>query len=307
MVVGYQFQKVRGFLEWCLKFTSLDWSLVIILTTNPLIVLRLWMKIRIHSGMFIVLIYNTYHFDWLSIPSLSLTHTYTHKKCLRGLLIKDWFHVLLRLPSWISLPAFIIIWYISIWVWAAIYQYISNKSSNFEKDCGLGSPNVTLSIMTAYAFSLETCTTVGCEYRLWHCRLWVALFLLVSSSTWYNSYITHCRLNSFILLLMLVLLFTINTRWFTWRVKCIFPRGLSWNTDCDNISNGLEYDYQCLFGLLFLFVAIEKWNAVDPINIFIKIMYQSHRWESVYQRKMLRSRFIVPIGRMSRSDVSHRS
>jgi len=80
---------------------------------------------------------------------------------LWGLLIKDWFHVLLRLPSWISLPAFIIIWYISIWVWAAIYQYISNKSSNFEKDCGLGSPNVTLSIMTAYAFSLETCTTVG--------------------------------------------------------------------------------------------------------------------------------------------------
>jgi len=82
-------------------------------------------------------------------------------KSLWGLLIKDWFHILLRLPSWVSLPAFAIIWYIFIWVWAFIYQHISNTPSNYSKDCGLGSANETLTIMTAYAFSLETCTTVG--------------------------------------------------------------------------------------------------------------------------------------------------
>jgi len=82
-------------------------------------------------------------------------------KSLWGLLIKDWFHILLRLPSWVSLPAFAIIWYIFIWVWAFIYQHITNTPSNYSKDCGLGNANETLNIMTAYAFSLETCTTVG--------------------------------------------------------------------------------------------------------------------------------------------------
>jgi len=82
-----------------------------------------------------------------------------------SLFIKDWFHFLLRVPWFISVPIVILIWVAMIVVFASIYWYVDSNNANLDKDCGLGESGMPISIAAAYAFSLETCTTVGCEYR----------------------------------------------------------------------------------------------------------------------------------------------
>jgi hypothetical protein len=77
------------------------------------------------------------------------------------LLIKDWFHVCLRVPIWISITALLIIWTIFIFVFARIYVHIDENW--LDRDCGLGEPGHAIKFGTAFAFSLETCTTVGCK------------------------------------------------------------------------------------------------------------------------------------------------
>ena len=84
-------------------------------------------------------------------------------KQLFTLFARDWFHVLLRVPWFISFPIIILIWYLMIWVFAYFYLFINNNKDNLAKDCGLGQSGVVITLGTAYAFSLETCTTVGCE------------------------------------------------------------------------------------------------------------------------------------------------
>ena len=80
-----------------------------------------------------------------------------------SLYIRDWFHFLLRVPWFISIPIVILIWYVMIVVFAYIYFYVDRSNANLNKDCGLGEPDMPISFAAAYAFSLETCTTVGCE------------------------------------------------------------------------------------------------------------------------------------------------
>ena len=82
-------------------------------------------------------------------------------KVLGTLLFKDWFHILLRYPFWASVPFCLMAWYISIWIWAAIYVSIDGSVANVDQNCGLGKPGIPMNIGTAYAFSLETFTTVG--------------------------------------------------------------------------------------------------------------------------------------------------
>jgi hypothetical protein len=82
-------------------------------------------------------------------------------KLLRTLLINDWFHILLRYPSWVSIPLCLVVWYTSIWVWAAIYVAVDGSDANLDRNCGLGDPGIPMSMGMAFAFSLETCTTVG--------------------------------------------------------------------------------------------------------------------------------------------------
>jgi hypothetical protein len=77
------------------------------------------------------------------------------------LLIKDWFHVCLRIPVWISVSVLLLIWTIFIFIFAAVYVHIDEKW--LDRDCGLGEPNSAIQFGTAFAFSLETCTTVGCK------------------------------------------------------------------------------------------------------------------------------------------------
>ncbi len=87
-----------------------------------------------------------------------------HRAVFR-LLVKSYFYVLLRIPFCYSFPIILFIWYLMIWVFASVYQSIDSSNFNLNKDCGLGDPGVPITIHTAYAFSLETCTTVGCEFQ----------------------------------------------------------------------------------------------------------------------------------------------
>jgi len=76
---------------------------------------------------------------------------------LKRILRHDWFHVLLRWPSYFSISSLLFAWTAIITVFALIYQLFDNP----ESECGLGPKGETIGFSTAFAFSLETCTTVG--------------------------------------------------------------------------------------------------------------------------------------------------
>ena len=96
-------------------------------------------------------------------------------KPLFRLLVMDWFHVILRLPWYYSFPGIIGIWYLFIWIFAWAFVVVDGANVNREKDCGLGDPNEPIHLSAAYAFSLETCTTVGCEFRIALCMYSAAM------------------------------------------------------------------------------------------------------------------------------------
>ena len=75
------------------------------------------------------------------------------------LLRYDWFHVVLNLPTCRSLMALLILWTSMILIFAGFYMRIDRRSA--ETDCGLGAPPDAIKFGAAFAFSLETCTTVG--------------------------------------------------------------------------------------------------------------------------------------------------
>jgi len=87
-----------------------------------------------------------------------------HKHVIWGLLRRDWFHAMLRIPGWLSLLGIVLVWVLMIFVFAFIYMAIDSSTHNLKKNCGLGEPSEPIQFPAAYAFSLETCTTVGCEY-----------------------------------------------------------------------------------------------------------------------------------------------
>ena len=75
------------------------------------------------------------------------------------LLVLDWFHVFLRIPVWVSITLLLAIWTLVIVLFALLYVKIDKTW--LEEDCGLGEPNLPIAFGTSFAFSLETCTTVG--------------------------------------------------------------------------------------------------------------------------------------------------
>mmetsp|Transcript_10672 Transcript_10672/g.25687 ORF Transcript_10672/g.25687 Transcript_10672/m.25687 type:complete len:509 (-) Transcript_10672:93-1619(-) len=82
-------------------------------------------------------------------------------KPLFRLLVRDWFHVVLRIPWYYSFTTIIGVWYLAIWIFAWLFVYVDGSNHNRNMDCGLGEPGNPISLSAAYAFSLETCTTVG--------------------------------------------------------------------------------------------------------------------------------------------------
>lgn len=73
--------------------------------------------------------------------------------------IEDWFHVLLRLRTVVSALLFVTIWTGILLLFAGIYVAIDNQNPN--EDCGLGASGSPIQYNGAFAFSLETATTVG--------------------------------------------------------------------------------------------------------------------------------------------------
>lgn len=76
------------------------------------------------------------------------------------LLWNDWFHVFLRLPSKYSLLMLLSAWTGAVLLFAGIYM--AYDKLNDQETCRLGiSPEEPLEFGAAFAFSVETCTTVG--------------------------------------------------------------------------------------------------------------------------------------------------
>ena len=96
-----------------------------------------------------------------------------HYSKIWRLFLEDWFHCLLRMPTYLSVPLLLGIWTAVILMFAAIYVYID--TSNKYADCGLGDPGIPIAWGTSFAFSLETCTTVGCKYFRTHKRVYPAV------------------------------------------------------------------------------------------------------------------------------------
>jgi hypothetical protein len=82
------------------------------------------------------------------------------RKDLYRLLSKNWFHVFLRQSTSKSLLILITLWTSMILVFAGLYHAADRARPTV--DCGLGGPDGELiTYYGSFAFSLETCTTVG--------------------------------------------------------------------------------------------------------------------------------------------------
>lgn len=85
-------------------------------------------------------------------------------KRVAGLMRADWFHVFLRHGTWKSITTIIVVWTIMIIVFS--FMYMLADAVQPDVDCGLTESNQEggygdLAFSSAFAFSLETATTVG--------------------------------------------------------------------------------------------------------------------------------------------------
>ena len=94
-----------------------------------------------------------------SINTVKVEHRNERKDLFR-LIRRNWFHVFLRQPTSKSLFFLIVVWTALILMFAGLYYAVDR--ANPYVDCGLrnaqGDP---LTFEAAFAFSLQTCTTVG--------------------------------------------------------------------------------------------------------------------------------------------------
>jgi len=86
-------------------------------------------------------------------------NTNKSKSSLIRLLLSDWFHVLLRIKIHYSIFMLLGLWLGIILFFAVLYVKIDTAYD--QENCGLGKPPNPISFPAAFAFSLETCTTVG--------------------------------------------------------------------------------------------------------------------------------------------------
>uniref|UniRef100_A0A7S0CFI0 Potassium channel inwardly rectifying transmembrane domain-containing protein n=1 Tax=Proboscia inermis TaxID=420281 RepID=A0A7S0CFI0_9STRA len=81
------------------------------------------------------------------------------KNLVNKLALHDWFHMLLRWTTTFSISILLLVWTFAIIVFALIYMY--DDKINPLVECGLGAAGDPIGFNGAFAFSLETCTTVG--------------------------------------------------------------------------------------------------------------------------------------------------
>ena len=101
-----------------------------------------------------------------SLQQIAVVNTTDYRSFrVQRILSQDWYHVFLRQPTWFSLCCLLLFWTLFIAIFALIYQKIDRDNPTVA--CGLGrEDNVTgvlipIEFQPAFAFSLETCTTVG--------------------------------------------------------------------------------------------------------------------------------------------------
>jgi hypothetical protein len=77
-----------------------------------------------------------------------------------GRLIRhDYFHVLLRLKPWKTLSMMLLLWTLIIVAFGGFYMSVDDSKPG--SNCGLGLKGAPVTYATAFAFSLQTCTTTG--------------------------------------------------------------------------------------------------------------------------------------------------
>lgn len=75
------------------------------------------------------------------------------------LIRSDWYHALLNYPGYVSIFLILIPWTLQILLFAGFYMAVDHSYKGI--DCGLVLPEDQENYGTYFAFSLETCTTVG--------------------------------------------------------------------------------------------------------------------------------------------------
>lgn len=78
---------------------------------------------------------------------------------IKYVLSYNWFHILLRWNTLASLSFLVGLWFLLNVIFAYIYVVVDTRSPGTQ--CGLGQPINPISFSAAFAFSLETSTTVG--------------------------------------------------------------------------------------------------------------------------------------------------
>eukprot|EP00551_Chaetoceros_affinis_P006499 CAMPEP_0203663096 /NCGR_PEP_ID=MMETSP0090-20130426/819_1 /ASSEMBLY_ACC=CAM_ASM_001088 /TAXON_ID=426623 /ORGANISM="Chaetoceros affinis, Strain CCMP159" /LENGTH=512 /DNA_ID=CAMNT_0050525963 /DNA_START=60 /DNA_END=1598 /DNA_ORIENTATION=- len=122
---------------------------------------------------------------------------------IRFILSYNWFHILLRWNTMASVSLLVGFWLMGVTIFAQIYKLLDEHNPHLQ--CGLGKPGQPIDLSGAFAFSLETCTTVG--YGLPNdtnnffdpeCRyIQIAITLQMISSMLFNAFLTAflwCRL-----------------------------------------------------------------------------------------------------------------
>ena len=78
---------------------------------------------------------------------------------LKYILNHNWFHIILRWPTMISMICLLLLWFLLLIIFAQIYVVIDAREPLME--CGLGTANEPIKFTPALSFALETCTSVG--------------------------------------------------------------------------------------------------------------------------------------------------
>ena len=78
------------------------------------------------------------------------------------LLRHDWFHVVLNRRASTVIFILLFIWTVMVIIFGVVYIQVDNRSS--DGYCGMGQEGEPITFRAAFAFSLQTCTTVGKFY-----------------------------------------------------------------------------------------------------------------------------------------------
>ena len=94
-----------------------------------------------------------------SSNKVHIQHNLNGSLRIYSLLKHNWFHFFLRWPTSRSMLLLMSAWTGAILLFAGVYVWYDNLDVNIS--CGLGKVGEPMQFGAAFAFSLETCTTVG--------------------------------------------------------------------------------------------------------------------------------------------------